>query len=277
MVIFDNISYNNYKGLRETLKSSNIEFIKISDLPQDKKIDSAICVFSITQSFFDIDAFEFLKNQNIFNHLSIILVASHTEKEIINSKIATSWIYELVRLRNLDYKLISEIENPDEFYIFEIINTHMNLKIKEQFDKVTIYTDGACSGNPGVGGWAAVMIGGGKIKEISGHEPDTTNNRMEIMAVIKALETLKKPCKVEVYSDSSYVVNAFELNWLNQWKSNKWKNSEKALVKNIDLWQKLDELTQIHEVHFNKVKGHADNEYNNRCDELAVMETKNNN
>lgn len=140
--------------------------------------------------------------------------------------------------------------------------------------EVTIYTDGACSGNPGPGGWAAILMAGGAKKELSGGESDTTNNRMELMAVIEGLRALKRPCKVEIYSDSAYVVNAFSQNWIDKWVRNGWKNSAKAEVANSDLWKELIKLTSVHTVKFNKVKGHADNEFNNRCDELAVAEWK---
>ena len=140
--------------------------------------------------------------------------------------------------------------------------------------EVTIYTDGACSGNPGPGGWAAILMAGGAKKEMSGGERDTTNNRMELMAVIEGLKALKRPCKVDIYSDSAYVVNAFEQNWIGKWVKNGWKNSAKAEVANSDLWKELINLTSMHNVTFHKVKGHADNEFNNRCDELAVAEWK---
>lgn len=140
--------------------------------------------------------------------------------------------------------------------------------------EVTIYTDGACSGNPGPGGWAAILMAGGAKKEMSGGERDTTNNRMELMAVIEGLKVLKRPCKVDIYSDSAYVVNAFEQNWIGKWVKNGWKNSAKAEVANSDLWKELIDLTSMHNVTFHKVKGHADNEFNNRCDELAVREWK---
>lgn len=140
--------------------------------------------------------------------------------------------------------------------------------------EVTIYTDGACSGNPGPGGWAAILMAGGVRKELSGGESDTTNNRMELMAVIEGLRALKRPCKVEIYSDSAYVVNAFSQNWIDKWVRNGWKNSAKAEVANSDLWKELIDLTSVHNVTFHKVKGHADNEFNNRCDELAVAEWK---
>lgn len=139
---------------------------------------------------------------------------------------------------------------------------------------VVIYTDGACSGNPGPGGWAAILMAGGAKKELSGGEANTTNNRMELMGVISGLKALTRPCNVEVHSDSAYVVNAFSQNWIGKWASNGWKNSAKADVANTDLWKELLELTKIHNVTFVKVKGHADNKYNNRCDELAVMESK---
>ena len=140
--------------------------------------------------------------------------------------------------------------------------------------EVTIYTDGACSGNPGPGGWASILMAGGAKKELSGGEPDTTNNRMELMAVIQGLRALKRPCKVDIYSDSAYVVNAFEQNWLDKWTKNGWKNSAKAEVANADLWKELAVLTATHKVTFSKVKGHADDELNNRCDELAVAESR---
>jgi ribonuclease HI len=137
--------------------------------------------------------------------------------------------------------------------------------------QVTIYTDGACSGNPGPGGWGAVLMYGDKKKELSGGEAQTTNNRMELSGVITALETLREPCKVELYTDSQYIVNAINEGWLLSWQKRGWRRKEGA-VKNLDLWQKLLPLLETHMVTFNWVKGHAENEYNNRCDELAVTE-----
>lgn len=142
-------------------------------------------------------------------------------------------------------------------------------------DKVIIYTDGACSGNPGPGGWGSILMMGENRKEISGGKKDTTNNVMELTAVIEALKLLKRPCKVDLYSDSAYVVNAFLQNWILGWIKNGWKNSSKEEVKNKELWKELFSLTKIHDVTFHKVKGHADNEYNNRCDELARNAIKN--
>jgi ribonuclease HI len=139
---------------------------------------------------------------------------------------------------------------------------------------VDIYTDGACSGNPGVGGYCSILIYNGVEKVISGSENDTTNNRMELLAVIKGLECLKERCTVNLYSDSQYVVDAFNKGWINDWQNNNWKTSNKKEVKNIDLWQRLIELYSQQQITFIKVKGHADNEYNNRCDKIAVSEYK---
>lgn len=140
--------------------------------------------------------------------------------------------------------------------------------------KVTIYTDGACSGNPGPGGWGAVLIYEGVEKEISGYNKETTNNIMEITAVLEALKLLKFECDVQIYSDSAYVVNAFNQGWIYNWMKNNWKTANKEPVKNKELWEELYVLTQKHKVEFIKVKGHSDNEYNNRCDFLATSAIK---
>ena len=135
--------------------------------------------------------------------------------------------------------------------------------------QVTLYTDGACSGNPGIGGWGAVLLYGEFKTELSGAEEETTNNRMEITAVIEGLKKLKYPCAVEVYSDSAYTVNAFLEGWVYAWEKSGWKKADKKPVLNEDLWRELLALTRVHKVTFYKVKGHADNDLNNRCDELA--------
>lgn len=140
--------------------------------------------------------------------------------------------------------------------------------------EVIIYTDGACSGNPGPGGWAAVLRSGEHKREISGYHPETTNNRMEMFAVIQALMALKKPCSVKLHSDSAYVVNAFNNGWLDNWQKKNWKKADKSPVENQDLWQLLLNVIGEHQVEFIKVKGHADNEWNNRCDELARQAIK---
>ena len=139
---------------------------------------------------------------------------------------------------------------------------------------VTIYTDGACSGNPGPGGWGAILEYGGAEKELSGGEDSTTNNRMELTAVIRGLEALKEPCTVELYSDSKYVIDALQKGWAKGWRARGWIKSDKKPALNPDLWQRLLELTQTHQVHCHWVKGHADNPKNNRCDQLAVEQWK---
>ena len=138
--------------------------------------------------------------------------------------------------------------------------------------QVEIYTDGACSGNPGPGGWGAVLRYNGKEKKISGGEAMTTNNRMELMAVISALRALKEPCAVELYSDSRYVIDALSKGWAYGWRKKGWIKSDKKPALNPDLWGELLDLCAVHEMSYHWVKGHAENEYNNRCDALAVAE-----
>lgn len=138
---------------------------------------------------------------------------------------------------------------------------------------VTIYTDGACSGNPGPGGYGAILMYGQHKKELSGGDPNTTNNRMELMGVITALKALNRPCQVNLYTDSQYVVNAIEKGWAKKWQANGWMRNKKDKALNPDLWQSLLNLLEIHQVTFHWVKGHAENPYNNRCDELAVAES----
>lgn len=139
--------------------------------------------------------------------------------------------------------------------------------------EVDLYTDGSCSCNPGPGGWGCILLYKDISKEFSGGCPKTTNNRMEITAVIEGLKQLKEPCAVNVYTDSAYVCNAFEKNWIRNWQRNGWKTAANKDVENIDLWKMLIEQLQIHRVSFHKVKGHADNELNNRCDKLATEQT----
>ena len=134
---------------------------------------------------------------------------------------------------------------------------------------VTIYTDGACSGNPGAGGYGVVMLYGTARKELSGGFRKTTNNRMEVLGVIKGLEALKEPCRVTLYSDSKYVVDAIEKGWAKKWKSQGWMRNNKEKASNVDLWERLLDLLEIHQVSFIWVKGHADNLENERCDQLA--------
>ncbi len=141
--------------------------------------------------------------------------------------------------------------------------------------EVTLYCDGACSKNPGPGGWGSILIYKGNEKELSGYCELTTNNQMEITAALNGLKALREPCKVDIYTDSAYVCNAFLQNWIYGWLKNGWVNSKKEPVKNKELWQELYEMTRFHNVTWHKVKGHADNIYNNRCDKLATTEYKN--
>ena len=137
---------------------------------------------------------------------------------------------------------------------------------------VTIYTDGACSGNPGPGGWGAILKYGEHEKELSGGEANTTNNRMELTAVISALQLLKEPCEVELWSDSKYFVDAVSQGWVYGWQKKGWRKADNKSALNVDLWQELLPLLREHDVRWHWVKGHAENEYNNRCDALAVAE-----
>ena len=145
---------------------------------------------------------------------------------------------------------------------------------RKKMKTVTIYTDGACSGNPGPGGWGAILIYGTHKRELSGGEADTTNNRMELTAVIQALSLLKEPCIVELWSDSKYVIAGLEKGWARGWQKRGWIKSDKKPALNPDLWGRLLELESLHTLRYHWVKGHAENEYNNRCDELAVAESQ---
>ena len=139
---------------------------------------------------------------------------------------------------------------------------------------VEIYTDGACSGNPGPGGWGAILRYNGAEKELSGGEAQTTNNRMELTGVIMGLEKLKEPCIVELYSDSKYVIDGLSKGWAKSWRSRGWVKSDKKPALNPDLWEQLLSLCDIHAVRCHWVRGHAENPFNNRCDELAVAESR---
>ena len=145
---------------------------------------------------------------------------------------------------------------------------------ESKLKNVTIYTDGACSGNPGPGGWGAILIYNEHKKEISGNSKNTTNNIMEMTAVIEALKLLKENCNITIHSDSAYVVNSFEKDWITNWQKNNWKTADKKPVKNKELWQEMINLLNNHKYKFVKVKGHSDNELNNRCDYLATSAIK---
>ncbi len=143
--------------------------------------------------------------------------------------------------------------------------------MSKSLPEVILYTDGACSGNPGPGGWGALLMWKGKEREMTGGAPDTTNNRMEMMAVIEGLKALKKPCHVKIHSDSALIVNTFKKGWIKSWQQRGWKKSNKKPVENRDLWEKMLKAMEPHTIEWIKVKGHADNQLNNRVDRLAVQ------
>jgi ribonuclease HI len=140
--------------------------------------------------------------------------------------------------------------------------------------EVILYTDGACSGNPGPGGWGALLIWNGTEKELSGGEPDTTNNRMEMKAIIEGLRALKEKCHVKIHSDSALIINAFNQNWIQNWQKRGWRKSNKKPVENQDLWKEMLKVMSPHKVDWIKVKGHSTNELNNRVDGIAVSASK---
>lgn len=153
------------------------------------------------------------------------------------------------------------------------IGSRRNIQVQNKagVKEITIYTDGACSGNPGPGGWAAILVFGEHEREISGFEPRTTNNRMELRAAVEALAALKEPCRVRLHTDSAYLHRAFTDGWLGRWQQNGWKTASKKPVENQDLWRRLLEVSREHDVEWVKVKGHASDEMNNRVDRLAVQ------
>lgn len=144
----------------------------------------------------------------------------------------------------------------------------------KKLPEVILYTDGACRGNPGPGGWAALLIWNGKEKEIAGGDPQTTNNRMEMKAIIEGLKTLKRPCHVKIHSDSALIINTFTKGWIDNWLKKGWKKSDKKPVENRDLWEAMLRAAESHKLSWIKVKGHSDDELNNRVDALAVAESQ---
>lgn len=275
LILFDGLSKNEQEIMSSAKSNSKTDCFKLSefallDLNNYKKITIYTGLFLnfVSKDFLDLVE-SLVKNNSKKVQIDVIFVENLGE----NAKIAIDWLNSINEKYSLKFSVKAEMDWNDFIQSFK----SNEKKEAENFDvkkdnNVTIYTDGACSGNPGPGGWGAILFHGSHKKEISGFEANTTNNRMEITAVIRALEMLKAPCTVELYSDSAYVVNAIKLGWLENWKNNGWIGSDKKPVKNIEYWKRLDELMNIHQVNFNKVKGHADNEFNNRCDELATGE-----
>ena len=276
LILVDGLNKNEFKIIKNAKGADKTEIIKLAEFDLSKitnyeniTIYTGLFLNFVTSNF--IFSVERMINENIKKlQIDVIFVENLGE----NAKIAIDWLNSVNEKYSLAFKVKSEIDRfnlADEFVSNDTQNVS-KLSQNQVGNEVTIYTDGACSGNPGAGGWGAILFHGNHKKEISGFEQETTNNKMEITAVIKALEMLKEPCNVELYSDSAYVVNAINLGWLDNWKANGWKGSDKKTVKNIEYWTTLDKLLKIHNVTFIKVKGHADNEFNNRCDELATGE-----
>lgn len=276
LILVDGLNENEFKIIKNAKGIEKTEVLKLAEFDLSKinnyeniEIHTGLFLNFVTSNF--IFTVERMINENIKKlQINVVFVENLGE----NAKIAIDWLNSVNERYSLAFKVKSEI---DRYNLAEELNvketSNVSKSSQNQADNlVTIYTDGACSGNPGAGGWGAILFHGSHKKEISGFEPNTTNNKMEITAVIRALELLKAPCTVELYSDSAYVVNAITLGWLENWKNNNWLGSDKKQVKNIEYWKRLDELMSIHNVNFNKVKGHADNEFNNRCDELATGE-----
>ena len=217
---------------------------------------------------------DFLIETKVFDwKMKVVLIDEMSD----NSRVSIEWLQELKKLYFSNLEIVAEVDVAefDEKVpkLKEILSKKVDFcENTKKNNNVTIYTDGACSGNPGAGGWGAILMHGDRKKEFSGFEKETTNNRMELTAVIESLSKLKDVCNVSLYSDSAYVVNAINNGWLENWKKNGWIGSDKKAVKNIELWKALDELLNKHTVQFIKVKGHSDNEFNNRCDQLATGE-----
>lgn len=271
--LFDGLT-NEQKSIINDVIESSISFDFPTSLTNDDDSKTINLFLTLKYNFISNEAQLFIENaikQNInCKEINVFFVENRND----NAKISIDWLNDL-RLNydlNLSVKGEFDKDNLAEELKMLTSKTNTNSTSSPSNNNVIIYTDGACSGNPGAGGWGAILMHGANKKEISGYEKETTNNRMELTAVIKALKMLKAKCQVELYSDSAYVVNAIVNGWLENWKNNNWIGSDKKQVKNIELWQELDSLISYHIVHFNKVKGHADNEFNNRCDELATGE-----
>ena len=274
LILFDALADFEHDIIKSAKNDSKTHFSKLAEFDLSKienyeniTIYTGLFLNFVSSNF--VFAVEKIISENIKKmQIDVVFIENLGE----NAKIAIDWLMFLNERYSFKFKIKSEI---DRYNLKEEMKPIQQQSIdvsKTGDNNVTIYTDGACSGNPGAGGWGAILFHGAHKKEISGFEQNTTNNRMEITAVIRALEMLKAPCNVELYSDSAYVVNAINLGWLENWKEKGWIGSDKKPVKNIEYWKRLDELMQTHKVNFNKVKGHADNEFNNRCDELATGE-----
>ena len=286
LYLIDDFESKQIAVIKNVLQADDSKFVELDDFDveddydNNPEVDEVFVVAKIEHNFFSKDMFKFVKSllkKKFAGSFKVVLIENIGD----NSKIAIEWLASLKNDYLLNLSVIGEFNAENLSDELEILNklsdkqkTQPVVEVAKSVEenRVLIYTDGACSGNPGAGGWGAILMHGNKAKEISGFEKETTNNRMELTAVIEALSMLKQPCTVELYSDSAYVVNAIKQGWLENWKNNGWIGSDKKQVKNIELWKSLDVLMQKHNVNFNKVKGHADNEFNNRCDALATGE-----
>ncbi len=273
--------YNLFDGLTNEQKSvinESIECSKSFDITSniENDINAKIINLFVTlkYNFLSKDVLAFfekiIKYNIAYKEINLFFVENRND----NAKISIDWLNDLKLNYGLQIFVKGEFDEDNLAEELKMVTAKAttNNSSAPSNNNVIIYTDGACSGNPGAGGWGAILMHGANKREISGYEKETTNNRMELTAVIMALKRLKAKCEVELYSDSAYVVNAIANGWLENWKNNNWIGSDKKQVKNIELWQELDNLISYHIVHFHKVKGHADNEFNNRCDELATGE-----
>lgn len=274
-VLFDNLTKEEILILENNLKNKEVKIISFDDIDSVQNGEIITVYAGLKLNFISSKLLDIFSNVTIAQkkvQIKLVLIEKFSE----NSKIIVDWVQDLNRSNVLDIMILAELDKDNLAEDLEFLNKANQINSTstetQKDNNVVIYTDGACSGNPGAGGWGAVLFHGNYKKEISGFEANTTNNRMELTAVIKALKMLKSACNVELYSDSAYVVNAFLQGWLENWKNNGWVGSDKKQVKNLELWQELDRLMSVHDVHFNKVKGHADNEFNNRCDALATGE-----
>lgn len=278
LYLIDDFSKEECKTIESKLNVQNSKVQELDDAKiSGEEIETVIVLAEIKYNFVSEEFLDFVKFyiKNQLNSLSVKVVFIENMND--NAKIAIDWLSSLKNDYMFNCEVIGEFDRTNLAEEVDKINKILSQKSSsittDRNDNfVTIYTDGACSGNPGPGGWGAILMHGDHKKEISGFERETTNNQMELTAVIKALESLKAPCSVELFSDSAYVVNAILQGWLVNWINNGWVGSDKKPVKNIELWKRLKELLETHAVVFNKVKGHADNEFNNRCDELATGE-----
>lgn len=268
LILIDELN-ENYELISKSIKRKNNVFEKLSNW---KKVDFSgfekVYIFvAVVNNFASYDTQQFVLNCK--EKLNFVTYST----KLNMSEPFVSWINSLIYFNKCDFSICARMTQKTIDSDLELIDGIINDNIsKDPKDTVKIYTDGACSGNPGPGGWGIILMHEDKMKEFSGFEPMTTNNRMELTAVVKALSMLKKKCNVEVYSDSAYVVNAINQNWIQGWRNNGWKNSDREQVKNLELWHELNKLITYHNVTFYKVQGHSDNEFNNRCDELATSE-----